>query len=67
MGIYDGSKGSLLRGTGDGTYQSINALESGVFIEGEIRDLAVLQLGKERAMLFSRMNDSLIVLLNNSR
>jgi len=67
MGIYDGSKGTLLKGKGDGTFIVINTDESGVFINGEVRDMASIAIGKEKAILFSRINDSLVVLKNNRR
>lgn len=65
MGIYDGTKGTLLRGNGDGTFEVISANESGVFIDGEIRDMTSTTINNKRSILISRINDSLIVLKND--
>jgi hypothetical protein len=39
LGRHDASDGLLLRGTGGGTFAPVGRAESGVFLEGQVRDL----------------------------
>ncbi|PKA99992.1 VCBS repeat protein [Flavobacteriaceae bacterium MAR_2009_75] len=60
-GRYDANKGVLLLGNGDGTFKNINTLESGLNIDGEVRDIEKIKLGTSKNLyLFARNNQSLI-------
>ncbi|WPP51671.1 VCBS repeat-containing protein [Catalinimonas niigatensis] len=65
VGIYDASRGLLLRGDGQGNFDPLSAAESGVFIRGEIRDILSIQAGKESLLMLLRNNDTMVVLKNN--
>jgi hypothetical protein len=62
VGRYDGSYGTFLRGKGDGTFESISGTQSGLHWEGEVRDVAVMQVGpnKKTVLLISRNNSSML-------
>ncbi|WP_209403137.1 VCBS repeat-containing protein [Pseudozobellia sp. WGM2] len=60
-GRYDANKGVLLLGNGDGTFKNINTLESGLNIDGEVRDIEKIKLGTSKNLyLFARNNQSLV-------
>ncbi len=63
FGHLDANRGVVLLGNGEGSFESLPAGESGLFL-GEVRDIAQLRLadGKE-IMLFAHNNDSLQVYL----
>jgi hypothetical protein len=58
-GIYDGSYGQLIKGTIDGTWQSVPPLQSGFFTNGEIRDLEILKINGQRIIVVARNSDNL--------
>ncbi len=58
-GIYDASYGLLLKGTIEGKWQPLSPLESGFFTRGEIRDLKMLKINKNRLVIVARNNDNL--------
>jgi hypothetical protein len=55
-GRYDASYGCFLRGRGDGRFDAVPMQESGLYIEGEVRDFAWLTIGKQRFVLVARNN-----------
>lgn len=58
-GRYDASHGLFLRGIGDGTFDVIPSMESGIRIDGEIRDILTLNTAAGRIVVISRNNESL--------
>lgn len=62
VGIHDGSRGNLLKGLGNGSFKNLKANKTGVYIEGEIRDIVKIKTRNEDLFLLSRINDSLIIL-----
>jgi hypothetical protein len=60
VGRYDASRGLFLKGGGDGTFDPWPASRSGIHVDGELRDFAVMRVGKERVLLGTRNNDSLV-------
>ncbi|HEA21695.1 MAG TPA: RNA-binding protein [Pricia antarctica] len=60
FGRYDANKGVLLLGNGKGGFQSVNTKESGLNIDGEVRDITLVKLrnGKE-LILFARNNQTM--------
>ena len=59
VGRYDASYGLFLKGNGDGSFKAIAPKDSGLLLEGEIRDFALLKKGKTDVILVVRNNDSL--------
>ena len=57
VGRYDASNGLWLKGDGKNGFQPVSYLQSGFDLKGEIRDLVLLQRGKERLVLAARNND----------
>jgi hypothetical protein len=64
-GIYNASAGILLKGMGDGSFETISPQQSGVFIPGEIRDIKNLSIGKDRLVIITRNNDKPVILKKN--
>lgn len=58
VGRYDGSHGIFLKGNGNGTFKTVNATNSGLFIKGEIRDLQII--GNQ--LFIARNNNNLQVI-----
>jgi hypothetical protein len=62
-GRYDASYGLLLRGTGDGRFESIDLEASGLLIEGQVRDMKPLRrAGGGRLIAVAKNDDTLQVL-----
>ena len=63
LGRYDASYGLLLRGTGDGRFEAVDARKSNLAIEGQVRDMKELrQAGGRRLIAIARNNDKLEML-----
>jgi hypothetical protein len=60
VGRFDGSYGLVLRGAGNGDFVSMSASESGIRIDGEVRDILMLKVGKNKVTLVARNNDSIV-------
>ena len=60
VGIYAGSHGLLLKGEGGNSFKALPASESGIYIEGEARDIESLNMGNQNTIIVSRNNDSLL-------
>jgi hypothetical protein len=58
-GIYDASYGLFLKGNKEGTWQPVSSLNSGIFTQGEIRDLKILNINGNRFIAVARNNDNL--------
>jgi hypothetical protein len=65
IGINDGSRGLVLKGLGDGRFQPLKMGASGVYVEGEIREIKSIRVADQELLLLSRMNDRLKVLKRN--
>ncbi len=59
VGRYDASYGLLLNGTGHGKFKTIPYQESGLFIEGEVRDFGLLKIQGHDVFAVARNNDSI--------
>jgi hypothetical protein len=57
-GIYDAGYGLFLKGKSNGSFQSISASESGIFIKGEIRDLKIVNFNGIRILVVAKNNDN---------
>ncbi len=61
-GRYDASYGIFLKGDGNGNFISVSAKDSGLFLDGEVRDIVKIKSKGSTKILVSRNNDSLEVL-----
>lgn len=58
VGRYDGSYGLFLKGDGKGNFKSIASRESGIHIDGEVRDMVTVKTRRGSLVIVSRNNDS---------
>ncbi len=65
VGRYDASYGLFLKGDGKGNFQAVSQRESGLRLEGCVRDIQTLQIGKDELYLVARNNASLQLWYNN--
>jgi len=60
MGRYDASYGTFLQGDGKGNFISVNTDESGLFLDGEIRDMTTVEVAGKKYLLATRNNNSIL-------
>ena len=60
VGRYDASRGLFLKGNGDGSFEAWSARQSGLRIDGELRDFTVMRVGKNLLLIGARNSDSLV-------
>ncbi|HRG78055.1 MAG TPA: VCBS repeat-containing protein [Cyclobacteriaceae bacterium] len=60
VGKYDASYGVFLKGDGTGNFKSIPAKESGLIIDGEVRDLTMIKANGTNLLLVARNNNSIL-------
>jgi len=61
-GMYDASYGLLLKGDGKGTFRAISPLQSGLIIDGDVKDMKIINTAsKERLLLVAVNNDKMKV------
>jgi len=58
-GRYDASYGLLLKGSNKGQFETVAPLQSRLIIDGDVRDLKIVTVGKKKILL-SAVNDSKI-------
>jgi len=58
-GINDASYGLFLKGNGNGTFQVVPPLISGISTKGEMRDLKILKINGNKIITVARNNESL--------
>ena len=61
VGRYDASFGLYLRGDGKGEFKAVSSKDSGIGIDGEVRDIISLKTRDKRLIIFGRNNDSVVV------
>ncbi len=62
VGIHDGNRALFLKGDGKGGFSTLRSNDSGLFVEGEVRDIKSITVGHEKVTMFLKMNDSLSIL-----
>jgi hypothetical protein len=62
QGRSDASMGSVLRGDGKGNFKAVDRHQTGLFVKGDVRDMITLKSGVQDIVVFSRNNDSLLVI-----
>lgn len=61
VGRYDASRGLFLKGDGKGNFGAVSAKESGINVDGEIRDIVTVNTRNGRLLVFSRNNDAVSI------
>jgi hypothetical protein len=59
MGRYNSGKGVYLKGSGNRKFQYVQPVETGIYVEGQVRDVAVINQ-KNKLVLVARNNASLL-------
>ncbi|HYF70030.1 MAG TPA: VCBS repeat-containing protein [Ohtaekwangia sp.] len=59
IGRYDAMPGLVLRNDGKGNFESLNSLESGIKVMGEVRHISIIKSRNEAFLAFIRNNDSI--------
>ncbi|MFC0772092.1 VCBS repeat-containing protein [Terrimonas alba] len=62
VGIYDASYGVMLKGDGKGNFKVIKGTDSGLQIQGAVRDAVWLKAGNKKLLLVAKNNASLQVI-----
>lgn len=57
VGRYDASYGLMLKGDGQGNFQSLSSKESGLRIDGQVRDIVTVRSRGSNLAIFSRNNE----------
>ena len=58
VGRYDASYGVFLKGLGNGNFASIPCSETGLFIQGEIRDIKTIKVQGKKLLMVARNNNT---------
>jgi len=61
LGRYDASYGAFLAGDGKGNFSFIPPKQSGLFLDGEIRDFKLVKTSTGKILVVARSNDSMEV------
>jgi enediyne biosynthesis protein E4 len=59
-GRHDSNKGVFLKGLGGRKFTYVTPVNSGIFVNGEVRDAKVLPVGGRHVLIVARNNDSVI-------
>lgn len=62
VGRYDASDGLFLKGDGDGNFHTVKQRNSGLVLEGEVRDFAALNMGARKLILVARNDDKIQII-----
>lgn len=61
IGRYDASFGNYLQGDGKGNFKNIEPRKSGWTISGEVRDMKLMNIGENTAVIVARNNANVLV------
>ncbi|MBO9682584.1 MAG: VCBS repeat-containing protein, partial [Flavisolibacter sp.] len=56
-GMYDASYGLLLKGDGKGAFKAISPLQSGLIIDGDVKDMKIITTPSKERLLLVAVND----------
>ncbi len=62
LGRYDAGYGLLLHGDGQGNFTAIDSQRSGVWIDGQVRDMKLIRTSNGALVAVARNNDQMMVL-----
>ncbi len=62
VGRYDASYGSFLKGKGNGEFITVLNRDCGLKLDGEVRDIQSITIGKRKLIFVARNNDSPVIL-----
>ncbi len=62
VGRYDASYGTFLKGDGKGKFKTVLNHDSGLKIDGEVRDIRKIKVGKDDMIMVARNNDTPVFL-----
>jgi enediyne biosynthesis protein E4 len=65
VGRYDASYGTFLKGDGKGDFKAVPNKDCGLMIDGEVRDIKRIKVGKDNLILVARNNDTPLFLKLN--
>ena len=57
VGRHDASRGIFLKGLGGRHFQYLSPQESGIYVDGQVRDATIVNSGASKALLISRNNE----------
>lgn len=66
LGINNASYGLTLRGLGNGSFQARKAIESGIFVKGEVRQMEWIDTDLGSLLIFVRNNNELKIFRRNN-
>jgi hypothetical protein len=61
VGRYNASKGVFLKGTGNHSFVAVPASNSGISIDGEVRDAAVIAIKGTNHLIVGRNNERVLI------
>ena len=61
FGRYDATYGIALKGDGQGNFDYVTPIESGIRLDGEIRDIHLIKKQDNELLIATRNNDSLLL------
>src|SRR5207253_10218121 len=67
LGRYDASYGLLLSGTGDGRFAAVDAEQSGLMIDGQVRHLGLVKRADGSRLIVVARNDGKLQILRPLR
>lgn len=65
VGRFDASRGVFLAGNSGKQFEYIPPKESGIYVEGEVRDATVISTGASQVLLISRNNEEVLAFKKN--
>ena len=57
LGRYDASHGLVLLGNGRGQYKALSPVQSGLWIDGQVRNMSKIQVGTKTMFVLAKNND----------
>lgn len=60
VGRYDASYGALMLGDGNGNFNYVSPAHSGLRIDGEVRDMQIIEVKGSKVLMIARNNDSML-------
>jgi len=61
VGRQDASRGIFLEGKGKQQFQPVSSMQSGIYVEGEVRDATILRTNKESVLVVSRNDKTALI------